>query len=122
MKSRRLLRRRLRIEELERRLVPSTILSSKSSNWSGYAVTAASGSVSSVSGSWVVPAVSGACTSYSSFWVGIDGYNSSTVEQIGTSSDISNGVPTYYAWYEMYPKYPVNLSMSIEPGDTITAK
>ena len=30
-------------EELESRLVPSTILSSKSSNWSGYAVTAASG-------------------------------------------------------------------------------
>jgi hypothetical protein len=66
--------------------------------------------------------VTGTGTSYSSFWVGIDGYSSKTVEQIGTDSDIISGVPTYTAWYEMYPKYPVNLALAIKPGDTITAE
>jgi Peptidase A4 family len=31
------------------------------------------------------------------------------------------GVPHYYAWFEMYPAFPVNLSMSIHPGDAIAA-
>src|SRR5579862_6192130 len=53
-----------------------------STNWSGYAVTARSGAVTDVKGSWVVPAIQGSCPStneYASFWVGIDGYNSNTV-------------------------------------------
>ena len=53
------------------------------SNWSGYAVTGARNSVSDVKGSWLVPAVHGTCGStdqYASFWIGIDGYNSNTVE------------------------------------------
>jgi hypothetical protein len=109
---------RLRVEELEGRVVPSATLST---NWAGYAVSAGAGAVTSVSGSWVVPAVSGTGTAYSSAWVGIDGYNSSTVEQIGTDSDVSNGNPVYYAWYEMYPSPPVNLNLAIRPGDTISA-
>ncbi|HEX5271002.1 MAG TPA: hypothetical protein VFW33_10960 [Gemmataceae bacterium] len=48
---------RPRLEELEGRLVPS-VVAPTSTNWSGYAVTAKSGSVTAVSGSWVVPAVS----------------------------------------------------------------
>jgi hypothetical protein len=52
-----------------------------STNWSGFAVTAPTGSVSNVEGSWIVPAVSRSRGStYSSYWVGIDGYSSSTVE------------------------------------------
>src|SRR4051794_21275294 len=59
----------------------------QSSNWSGYAVTGTPGSITDVKGSWIVPGIQGACgttDSYSSFWIGIDGYSSNTVEQIGT--------------------------------------
>ena len=95
------------------------ITQSTSSNWSGYAATG--GRFTSVSSNWVQPTAS--CTSattYSSFWVGIDGDGSNSVEQTGTSADCSGGQPSYYAWYEMYPKYPVSLSLAIRPGDRMT--
>ena len=95
-----------------------------STNWSGFAVTGPSGSVSNVKGSWVVPAVK--CTSkttYSSYWVGIDGYNSNTVEQTGTDSDCSSGSARYYAWYEFYPAASVQIpGFAVKPGDTVTAE
>jgi hypothetical protein len=53
--------------------------------------------------------------------VGIDGDTTSTVEQTGTDSDCSSGTPTYYAWYEMYPKFPVNLSQTVKAGDSLSA-
>jgi hypothetical protein len=96
-------------------------------NWSGYAVTGA-GVVSDVKGSWIVPTIQqGACqpsgTQYSSFWVGIDGYSSNTVEQIGTDSDCQNGKPVYYAWYEFYPKFPYNINtITVQAGDVISAE
>jgi hypothetical protein len=111
---------RLCLEELEQRWVPSTAYST---NWSGYAVSAAAGAVTAVSGSWVVPQiVAGSNSGYSSAWVGIDGYNSSSVEQLGTDSDMVNGIPRYYAWWEMYPN-PSNTisSMTVNPGDSISA-
>jgi len=87
---------------------------SESYNWSGYAVTGANGSVTDVKASWVVPSVNNTCSSvpngYAAFWTGIDGWNSNTVEQIGTDSDCVNlegtktGTPTYYAWFEFYPQ------------------
>src|SRR5438876_35528 len=98
----------------------------QSTNWSGYAVTGASGSVSDAKGSWTVPAIQGTCPStnqYSSFWVGIDGFSSGTVEQTGTDSDCQNGVPTYYAWFEFFP-HPLFLinGLTITPGDHMTAE
>lgn len=60
--------------------------------------------------------------SWSSPWVGIDGDTSSTVEQIGTDSDCQNGTPVYYAWYEMYPKGLVTLSLAVHPGDSFTGE
>ena len=89
--------------------------SSQSSNWSGYAAT---GSFTSASASWTEP--TGHCTSarrYSAFWVGLDGFNSQSVEQTGTSVDCSRGSPVYYSWYEMYPANPVNFSNTVRPGD-----
>jgi hypothetical protein len=95
-----------------------------STNWSGYAVTGTSDSVTDAKGSWVVPAVDCKSTpnAYASFWVGIDGYDSSTVEQTGTDSDCEGGVATYYAWFEFYPhfSYTVN-SLTVVPGDVISA-
>jgi hypothetical protein len=95
---------------------------STSSNWSGYATTGTT--YSDVKGSWVQPAAT--CTSgqsaYSSFWVGIDGDTTNSVEQTGTDADCANGTPQYYAWYEMYPKFPVNLSNPVQPGDHMSAE
>jgi hypothetical protein len=107
------------VEELEGRLVPSTL--TYSTNWSGYALSTPAGAVSHVAGNWKVPAVASTNSGYSSAWVGIDGWSNGTVEQIGTDSDYLNGHARYYAWYEMYPAAPVNLTMTITPGDTISA-
>ena len=100
--------------------------SSSSLNWSGYAVTGPSGSVRDARGSWVVPSIQTACTGtnqYSSFWVGIDGFNSGTVEQTGTDSDCQNGAPVYYAWFEFYP-HPAFLikGLIVHPGDRMSAE
>jgi len=92
-------------------------------NWSGYAVTGSKGSVRDVTGSWVVPSVTcDSGTEYSSFWVGIDGFNSSTVEQIGTDSDCHSGSPAYYAWFEFYPHpmFTIN-NLPVQPGDLMSA-
>jgi hypothetical protein len=100
---------------------------SNSTNWSGYAVTGATGSVTVASGSWTVPAVTCPSTTsqYASFWVGIDGFNSNTVEQTGTDSDCSGTTPQYYAWFEFYPKISYNISSSqigpIAPGTQMSA-
>jgi hypothetical protein len=95
-----------------------------STNWSGYAVSSTS-QFTDVVGSWTQPTAS--CsrrgTTYGSFWVGLDGYSSNSVEQLGTDSDCSRGTASYYAWYEMYPANSVTLSRSAYPvtaGDTLT--
>ncbi|HEV2461140.1 MAG TPA: G1 family glutamic endopeptidase [Ktedonobacterales bacterium] len=95
---------------------------SNSTNWSGYANTGTT--FTDVKGSWTEPTAtcSSGQTAYSSFWVGIDGDTTNTVEQTGTDADCSSGTPTYYAWYEMYPKFPVNLSNPVAPGDALSAE
>ena len=94
-----------------------------STNWSGYAATGRAGSFRAVSASWIEPAAR--CDSrgnqYASFWVGLDGYSSQTVEQIGTDADCSGRAPVYYGWYEMYPGYPVYLLNPVGPGDRLSA-
>jgi hypothetical protein len=93
---------------------------STSGNWSGYAATGKT--FTSVSATWTQPAVTcGSQTTYSSFWVGIDGDGSNSVEQTGTEADCSGGSPIYSSWYEMYPKYPVNFSDTVRPGDVFHA-
>jgi peptidase A4-like protein len=97
------------------------ISQSTSSNWSGYS--AINGRYTSVSANWTQPtAHCTSATTYSSFWVGLDGYGSNTVEQTGSSADCSGGTPRYYAWYEMYPKFPVNFSLGIRAGDSMSAR
>lgn len=100
--------------------------SANSLNWAGYAVVSSAGSVSDVRGSWTVPAIQGTCPStnqYASFWVGIDGFNSNTVEQTGTDSDCRSGAPTYYAWYEFYPHPSKVISrLTVHPGDVMSAE
>ncbi len=94
-----------------------------STNWSGYAVTGATGAFSGVSASWTQPTAT--CSTrkaqYASFWVGLDGFSSNSVEQTGTDSDCSRGQPQYYGWYEMYPAFPVNFTNPLSPGDSMSA-
>lgn len=103
--------------------------------------------VTDVRGSWVVPAVVSAedagtsstshgnghgkghgqptpssTPSYSAAWVGIDGYSDGTVEQIGTEQDVIDGTPTYYAWFEMYPKFGYKILKPVSPGDRMSAE
>jgi len=91
-----------------------------STNWSGYAAT--TGTYTSVSASWTEP--TGTCSGsakYSSFWVGLDGYNSNSVEQTGSEVDCSGSTPVYYAWYEMFPNPSFSYSNTVRPGDHFNA-
>ncbi len=93
-----------------------------SSNWSGYAAYGAAGRFTSVASTWTQPAVS--CTAqnrYSSYWVGLDGYNTSTVEQLGTEGDCINGAARYYAWLEMYPRPGSVIGVTVTPSHSYSA-
>lgn len=93
-----------------------------SSNWSGYAVTGTG--FTKALGSWIVPKVKCSTTpnAYVVYWVGIDGYSSNTVEQIGTGSTCTGTSPSYWAWFEFYPN-PLRTisSMTVSPGDKMSA-
>jgi hypothetical protein len=97
--------------------------STTSTNWSGYVLAGGTGAFSSVSSSWTEPAAScsSSGTQYAAFWVGLDGYNSDSVEQTGTDSDCSGGAADYYGWYEMYPADPVYFTNPVAPGDSLSA-
>jgi len=105
--------------------LPFEINKGTSQNWAGYIAfgSVLKASVSFVTGTWNVPTVlptNG--NSYSSIWVGIDGYSSSTVEQLGTEHDWINGKQQNYAWFEMYPNYAYQITgFPVNIGDSITA-
>jgi Peptidase A4 family len=95
-------------------------------NWSGYADDNSGGNTySEVAGSWTEPAVS--CTSSSdtelaAFWVGLDGYNTDSVEQDGTLAECYDGAVYYFTWWEMYPSNAIQVvGESVNPGDSIYA-
>jgi hypothetical protein len=100
---------------------------STSGNWSGYAVpletSGTKDTFSQVRGTWTVPAVTSLLSAtYSSLWVGIDGYTSGTVEQIGTEADWTGHADSNYAWFEMYPNYAYEIvGFPAKPGDSISA-
>jgi hypothetical protein len=95
---------------------------STSLNWSGYA--SFGSTFTDAKGSWTQPAATcNGKSTYSSFWVGLDGYASSTVEQLGTEADCSHGKPVYYAWWEMFPNVSHTISFfTVTPGVTYTAE
>jgi hypothetical protein len=106
--------------------VPNTTATT-SPNWSGYVATTPNDSVTYVTGTWTVPTVTATSGNTDSFaWVGIDGYGGGTVEQVGTAQGTHNGVPYYYAWWEMWskiggqPEQTIS-TMTVSPGDSITA-
>lgn len=99
----------------------------ETNNWSGYADDNSGGNTySEVAGSWTEPAVS--CTSASdtelaAFWVGLDGYNTDSVEQDGTLAECYDGAVYYFTWWEMYPSNAIQVvGESLNPGDSIYAQ
>ncbi|MYS23652.1 Peptidase A4 family protein [Streptomyces sp. DvalAA-14] len=85
---------------------------------SGYVATG--GRYTSVSAAWTQPQL--ACSTdgsdSTSSWVGLDGATDRTVEQAGTSGQCSGTTApaTMYAWYELYPAYPVTSRIRSGPA------
>jgi hypothetical protein len=100
----------------------------RSSNWAGYAVTAAA-PVRSVVGRWVQPAArcDQGFPTYSAFWVGLGGFKrgSKKLEQIGTETDCTaDGHAKTFAWYELVPNAPVplELRLPVHAGDRLSGR
>lgn len=117
-------------------------------NWSGFADGATDQPFSScaqgdgcesftgVSASWQIQAVRCPSAPFQNEdqivaqWVGIDGLNDTTVEQLGTYGWCFEGQPYYFAWYELYPQATVVVGSAQclnnnvgcpQPGQTVTA-
>lgn len=95
----------------------------ESTNWSGYAVTGTS--FTRATGSWIEPTVtcnSKTNTEAAAFWVGIDGYSSSSVEQIGTLAECVDGQLEHFAWWEFYPTNDIQeiTTVAVKAGDKIS--
>lgn len=101
----------------------------QSSNWSGYAsVIKTKVTISEITADFTIPSVNCAKstlgtsgTAYEAVWAGLDGFSDSTVEQEGVDifCTSTTSAPSYYAWYEMFPKGPVVFT-GVGPGDAIT--
>jgi hypothetical protein len=92
-------------------------------NWSGYADTSKTKQeFTKVSGSWTAPSVTcSAEDQITSGWVGLDGFSTGTVEQLGTLAQCFQGVAVYDTWYEMFPAGLTVVGTTLAPGDKITA-
>jgi Peptidase A4 family len=94
----------------------------ESFNWSGYADVSTAGAFTGVSGTWRQPAT--VCSPeqrLTAFWVGLDGFDNETVEQLGTLAYCFEGVPYYFTWWEMFPGASVTVGSTVQPGDLISA-
>jgi Peptidase A4 family len=93
----------------------------ESLNWAGYLVS--HGRFTSVTATWVVPAARDTTPAgaTASFWVGLNGGDSRSLEQIGTISALTGFGPRYGVWWEMLPGPAVDAPMAIAPGDLVTA-
>jgi hypothetical protein len=92
----------------------------ESNNWSGYA--AYGDHFRYVKATYTIPSLNCAVSpdgSFDSEWIGLDGYTTNTVEQVGDYATCSGGTPYYYAFYEMYPLGSVAYS-GVSPGDSVT--
>jgi hypothetical protein len=92
-------------------------------NWSGYADSSTTpNTFTGVSATWRQSATQ--CSpeqELTAYWVGLDGYSTETVEQLGTLAYCFEGVAYYYSWWEMYPGASVTVGSTVQPGDVIAA-
>ncbi|MBV9445792.1 MAG: hypothetical protein JO345_07850 [Streptosporangiaceae bacterium] len=115
----------LRADQIRR---SSPLMSVSSQNWAGYV--ASNNRFRFVQATFAVPALNCRKTPGTAktpamvgVWVGLDGLGGRvvTVEQDGIAGQCVRGVPTYNAWWEMFPKAPVYPAMVIHPHDVIQA-
>jgi hypothetical protein len=91
-------------------------------NWSGYVDASVPGTFTAVSASWREPVtICGPEQRLTAFWVGLDGWNDSSVEQVGTFAYCFEGQPSYYTLWDMFPTNAVIVGSTVQPGDLITA-
>jgi hypothetical protein len=106
-------------------VIPAAQVHPLTSTWNGYADTNSSGnSYQEASGSWVQPKITcgASSTTGSVYWVGLDGYTSASVEQVGTYAVCESGTAYYFSWWEMYPTDAIQIvGETVKPGDHITA-
>ncbi len=90
-------------------------------NWAGYV--SSGGTYTSVSGSWVISQISSPIANTAdASWIGIGGVTSRDLIQTGTQAVVNaSGQVSYQAWYELLPRSSIPISVSINPGDSITA-
>ena len=92
-------------------------------NWAGYV--ASGGGFTSVTGTWTVPQIPAASQlTGDASWVGIGGVTSNDLIQAGTQTLTNTNGPSsinYQAWYEVLPGYSQPISITVNPGDSITA-
>ena len=107
---------------------PGGITEDDSSNWTGYVDTPKTGGAATfkeITASYTVPSVNCAKTgssvdAFAYHWVGLDGWNSNTVEQDGVADFCEDGTASYAAWHEMYPAGLVE-AFTVSPGDAINS-
>jgi Peptidase A4 family len=96
-----------------------------SGNWAGYAALPhhSGGKFRYVAATFTVPSVNCSTTpnSLSVHWVGLDGFNSNTVEQDGIESDCNGSTPAYSAWWETFPGNTIQTVFNVNAGDAVTA-
>jgi hypothetical protein len=98
----------------------SQIAQNLSRNWAGYV--ADTGIYTSVTGTWTVPNVSTSSNSAEAdaTWVGIGGVKDENLIQAGTQAITENGQIAYQAWYETLPNASTPVSLTVNPGDSVT--
>lgn len=99
---------------------PHFVATTTSGVWAGYA-TQAQG-VTDVIGDFTLPTATCGGGQDVAFWTGIDGFNTSTVEQTGVDLQCQGGSLQYAPWYEMYPAAPVFFQKTAKAGDKLTAE
>ncbi|MNV29919.1 Peptidase A4 family protein [compost metagenome] len=93
-----------------------------SGNWSGYALSGTKGAYRRICGEWTVPFIMRTPNStYSSAWIGIDGFQNSSLIQTGTGHECVGGVIRYYAWWEILPAEETVIGQPVYPGDRMRA-
>jgi hypothetical protein len=100
---------------------PPPVSSVTNTFYSGYEADLDSGSFSRVVGTWIQPKVTCSSTAFQAafIWVGIQDTAGKFLEQAGSEADCFLGRPTYYTWYEMFPKVSVKTPLRALPGDKI---
>lgn len=94
-----------------------------STNWGGYLDQGTNNEYTEVSSNWTNPGVVCTSTGAVAIWAGLDGGQAGdgTVEQTGVDISCATGTAQFTAWWETYPAAPVNYSVPVGAGDSMSA-